>query len=43
VVQREFHTRAFNPGRWQIITVDGTDAGLLDVEYRPGEIYLDGA
>jgi ribosomal protein S18 acetylase RimI-like enzyme len=39
-VQRDFHARGFNPGRWQIITVGGADAGLLDVEYRPGEIYL---
>jgi ribosomal protein S18 acetylase RimI-like enzyme len=39
-VQREFHCRAFNPGRWQIITADGSDIGLLDVEHRPGEIYL---
>ena len=39
-VQRDFHTRAFNPGRWQIITADGVDIGMLDVEYRPGEIYL---
>lgn len=38
--QRGFHARAFNPGRWQIITVDGADAGMLDVEYRPAEIYL---
>jgi ribosomal protein S18 acetylase RimI-like enzyme len=39
-VQRDFHARAFNPGRWQIITADGADAGMLDVEYRPAEIYL---
>jgi len=39
-VQRGFHARAFNPGRWQIITADGADIGMLDVEYRPGEIYL---
>jgi ribosomal protein S18 acetylase RimI-like enzyme len=39
-VQQGFHARAFNPGRWQIITADGADAGLLDVQYRPGEIYL---
>ena len=39
-VQRGFHARAFTPARWQIITADGTDAGMLDVEYRPGEIYL---
>jgi ribosomal protein S18 acetylase RimI-like enzyme len=38
--QREFHNRAFTPGRWQIITANGTDVGMLDVEYRPGEIYL---
>jgi GNAT superfamily N-acetyltransferase len=39
-VQRSFHARAFAPGRWQIITADGVDVGMLDVEYRPGEIYL---
>jgi ribosomal protein S18 acetylase RimI-like enzyme len=38
--QRDFHTRGFAPGRWQIITANGADAGMLDVEYRPGEIYL---
>lgn len=32
--------RAFNPGHWQIITVGAADAGMLNVEYRPGEIYL---
>ena len=39
-VQRDFHARAFNSGRWQIIIVGGADVGLLDVEYPPGEIYL---
>ena len=39
-IQRGFHSRAFNVDRWQIITVSGADAGMLDVEYRPGEIYL---
>jgi ribosomal protein S18 acetylase RimI-like enzyme len=39
-VQRDFHSRGFNPSRWQIITADGTDIGMLDVEHRPGEIYL---
>jgi ribosomal protein S18 acetylase RimI-like enzyme len=39
-VQRGFHTRAFDPGRWQIITADGADIGMLSVEYRPDEIYL---
>jgi len=38
--QREFHDRAFSPGRWQIITADGADAGMIDVERRPTEIYL---
>ena len=38
--QRDFHGRSFNPGRWQIITADGTDIGMIDVEYRPAEIYL---
>ena len=39
-VQRDFHARAFSPGRWQIITADGTDIGMINIEYRPGEIYL---
>ena len=39
-VQRGFHDRAFNPARWQIITAGGADIGMLDIEYRPGEIYL---
>jgi ribosomal protein S18 acetylase RimI-like enzyme len=39
-VQREFHTRAFNPRRWQIIIADGADAGILDVDYQPGQTYL---
>jgi ribosomal protein S18 acetylase RimI-like enzyme len=38
--QRDFHVRGFAPGRWQIITANGADAGMLDVEYRPDEIYL---
>jgi AcrR family transcriptional regulator/RimJ/RimL family protein N-acetyltransferase len=39
-VQRSFHDRAFTPGRWQIIAVGGADIGMIDIEYRPGEIYL---
>lgn len=39
-VQRDFHVRAFDPHRWQIITVGAQDVGMLDVEYRPGEVYL---
>jgi hypothetical protein len=39
---RDFHARAFNPGRWQIITAGGAGIGMLDVEYRPAEIYLVG-
>ncbi|MFE8950590.1 GNAT family N-acetyltransferase [Streptomyces sp. NPDC007856] len=39
-VQRGFHTRVFSPGRWQIITVDDADAGMLHVEQRPTELYL---
>ena len=38
--QRDHHTRGFTPGHWQIITADGTDAGILIVEYRPAQIYL---
>ena len=39
-VQRVFHERAFTPHRWQIIAVGQADIGMLDVDYRPGEIYL---
>jgi len=39
-IQRDFHTRGFAPDRWQIITADGADIGMLCVEYRPTEIYL---
>jgi ribosomal protein S18 acetylase RimI-like enzyme len=39
-VQRAFHQRAFNPYRWQIITAGQTAIGMLDVDYRLGEIYL---
>ena len=39
-MQRAAHARAFNPGRWQIITAGQADIGMLDVEYRPGEIYI---
>ena len=38
--QRGFHARGFDPGRWQIITAGGADIGMLDIEYRPAEIYL---
>jgi ribosomal protein S18 acetylase RimI-like enzyme len=38
--QRAFHDRSFNPGRWQIITADGTDIGMIDVEYRLTEVFL---
>jgi ribosomal protein S18 acetylase RimI-like enzyme len=30
----------FNPGRWQIITAEDRDIGKIDIECRPGEIYL---
>ena len=38
--QRAYHDRSFSPGRWQIITADGVDVGMIDVEHRPTEIYL---
>jgi ribosomal protein S18 acetylase RimI-like enzyme len=38
--QRGFHDRGFTPGRWQIITAGGTDAGMIHIDYRPTEIYL---
>jgi GNAT superfamily N-acetyltransferase len=39
-VQRASHERAFSPHRWQIIIAGLADIGMLDVDYRPGEIYL---
>jgi GNAT superfamily N-acetyltransferase len=39
-VQRAFHDHAFNPHRWQIITAGQVSIGMLDIEYRPGEICL---
>ncbi len=39
-VQRRFHDQAFDPDRWLIITLDDEDVGMLDVEYRPDEIYI---
>jgi ribosomal protein S18 acetylase RimI-like enzyme len=38
--QRAYHDRSFRPGRWQIITADGADIGMIDVEHHPAEIYL---
>lgn len=38
--QRDYHTRGFDPGHWQIITADGADIGMLSVEYRATEVYL---
>ncbi|MEU3622435.1 GNAT family N-acetyltransferase [Amycolatopsis coloradensis] len=38
--QRDYHTRGFDPDQWQIITADGADIGMLNVEYRATEIYL---
>ncbi|MEW2073575.1 GNAT family N-acetyltransferase [Streptomyces sp. NPDC012403] len=38
--QRAYHDRGFEPDRWQVITVDGVDAGALVVEYRETEVYL---
>ncbi|MGC7095827.1 GNAT family N-acetyltransferase [Amycolatopsis lurida] len=39
-VQREHHRRVFVPERWRIVTVDGTDAGVLVVEAHPEGWYL---
>ncbi|MBN6036461.1 GNAT family N-acetyltransferase [Amycolatopsis sp. 195334CR] len=38
--KREYHRRSFTPERWQIVTVDGVDAGVLVVEEEPDEVYL---
>ena len=39
-VQRASNEGAFNPHRWQIITAGQAGIDMLDVDYRPGEIYL---
>ena len=39
-VQAAFHRRGFEPGRFQVVTVDGADAGTLLVDRRPDGIYL---
>ncbi|MDQ0956214.1 ribosomal protein S18 acetylase RimI-like enzyme [Streptomyces sp. B4I13] len=39
-IQRGFHARAFTADRWQIITTDGTDAGMLHIEHRLTDVYL---
>jgi GNAT superfamily N-acetyltransferase len=39
-LQRDFHARGFNPPHTKIITVNGADAGRLDVERRPDELYV---
>ena len=39
-VQRAFHEDDFNPHRWQLIIAGQAGIGMLDVDYRPGEIYL---
>jgi ribosomal protein S18 acetylase RimI-like enzyme len=38
--QRDYQARSFNPASLQIITAARGDIGMLDVEYRPGEIYI---
>ncbi|MET9992071.1 GNAT family N-acetyltransferase [Streptomyces mutabilis] len=38
--QRAYHERGFEPERWQVITVDGADAGTLVVDFRETEVYL---
>ncbi|WP_433465605.1 GNAT family N-acetyltransferase [Spirillospora sp. CA-128828] len=39
-VQRGYHSRAFDPGHWQIVTADGADVGMLAVDHHPTEIYV---
>jgi ribosomal protein S18 acetylase RimI-like enzyme len=38
--QREYHRGAFAPGQWMIITADGVDVGMIDIDRRADEIYL---
>ncbi|MDQ0958742.1 ribosomal protein S18 acetylase RimI-like enzyme [Streptomyces sp. B4I13] len=39
-IQRDFHARAFTADGWQIITADGTEAGMLHIEHRLTDVYL---
>ena len=38
--QRALHARVFNPHRWQIITADQVDVGMIDIEHRRSEVHL---
>jgi ribosomal protein S18 acetylase RimI-like enzyme len=38
--QQDFFDRRFDPERWQVIQVDGRDAGVLIVDESPVEVYL---
>ncbi len=38
--QRDYHQHSFAPAQWMIITADGVDVGMIDIDYRPTEIYL---
>jgi len=38
--QEEYFRKKFDPQKWQVIQVDGRDAGVLVVERRPDEVYL---
>ncbi|WP_374686793.1 GNAT family N-acetyltransferase [Promineifilum sp.] len=38
--QEEYFRKKFDPQKWQVIQVDGRDAGVLVVEQRPDEVYL---
>ncbi|MFC7330994.1 GNAT family N-acetyltransferase [Marinactinospora rubrisoli] len=38
--QRAYHRGKYRPHHWKIITVDGTDAGVLVVDHHATEDYL---
>jgi len=38
--QEEYQRQKYEPERYQIIVVEGQDAGVLVVEQRPDELYL---
>lgn len=38
--QQDYHSRAFDPGRWKIITADEADVGVLSIEHCAAQIYL---
>ena len=38
--QKQYHDEHYDPEKYQIITLDGTDIGCISIEERPQEFYI---